>query len=252
MSHLEQGKNEAERWFERYMRDHGYEYDYEPDLGVSTRPDFLVWRADAQMVCEVKGFDQPTPLERRLRGTSHTTMISADEEYGPMRNAVREAARQLKPLAGSEYAWNQASLSPARHDRLASRRGHRTTQARHRPLASGQKCRNPPTFRSTGFDADTFSPPPAPVKVERSARGSTYNHGAADNDRLPSRRAVVFDAPPSASRLEAAMRGGHQLSVVAGGGAEVVGDRGADRVLELCDAGAQLIAQAGEVGVAAD
>jgi hypothetical protein len=55
------------------------------------------------MVCEVKGFDQPTPLERRLRGTDQAVMISADEEYGPMRNAVREAARQLKPLAGSEY-----------------------------------------------------------------------------------------------------------------------------------------------------
>ncbi len=103
MSSPVQGKNEAERWFERYIRDHGYEYDYEPDLGVSTRPDFLVWRADVQIVCEVKGFDQPTPLERRLRGTSHTTMISSDEEYGPMRSAVREAARQLKPLAGSGY-----------------------------------------------------------------------------------------------------------------------------------------------------
>jgi hypothetical protein len=100
---LEQGKNEAERWFERYLRAHDYEYEYEPDLGVSTRPDFLVRRNDVQLVCEVKGFDQPTPLERRLRGTRQPVMISADEEYGPMRSAVREAARQLKPLAGSEY-----------------------------------------------------------------------------------------------------------------------------------------------------
>jgi len=115
MSRPEQGKNEAERWFERYMRDHGYDYDYEPDLGVSTRPDFLVWRADVQMVCEVKGFDQPTPLERRLRGTSHTTMISSDEEYGPMRSAVREAARQLKPLAGSGYPLVVVLANPMGH-----------------------------------------------------------------------------------------------------------------------------------------
>jgi hypothetical protein len=103
MSKPECGKNEAERWFERYLRDHGYEYDYEPDFGVSTHPDFLVQRADVQFVCEVKGFDQPTPLEKRLRGSSQTMAISSDEEYGPMRSAVREAARQLKPLAGSEY-----------------------------------------------------------------------------------------------------------------------------------------------------
>jgi hypothetical protein len=99
----EHGKNEAERWFERYLLEHGYEYYYEPDLGVPTRPDFLIRRDGVEVVCEVKGFDQPPPLERRLRGTSHATMVSDDEVYGPMRNAVREAARQLKPLAGSKW-----------------------------------------------------------------------------------------------------------------------------------------------------
>src|SRR5437867_1044014 len=104
MSSGEVGGNEAERWFERYLREHGYEYEYEPDLGVSTRPDFLVRRGDVELVCEVKAFEQPTPLERRLRGSNHVTAISSDEEYGPMRSAVRDAARQLKSLAGSEYA----------------------------------------------------------------------------------------------------------------------------------------------------
>jgi hypothetical protein len=54
-------------------------------------------------VCEVKGFDQPTPLDRRLERAKHATMVSSNEEYGPMRNAVREAARQLKPLAGAGF-----------------------------------------------------------------------------------------------------------------------------------------------------
>lgn len=112
MGRPEQGRNEAERWFERYLCAHGYEYDYEPDLGVSTRPDFLVRRGDVELVCEVKGFDQPTPLERRLRGTNQAVMISADEEYGPMRRAVREAARQLKPLAGSEYPLTVVLANP--------------------------------------------------------------------------------------------------------------------------------------------
>jgi hypothetical protein len=103
MSNDEHGVNDAERWLERYLRDHGYEYEYEPDLGVSTRPDFLVERNGVEVVCEVKGFETPTPLERRLAGTEQPVMVSADEEYGPMRGAVREAARQLKPLAGSDW-----------------------------------------------------------------------------------------------------------------------------------------------------
>lgn len=99
----EQGQNDGERWVERYLRTHGYTYEYEPDLGVSRRPDFLARRDGVEIVCEVKSFQQPTPLERRISGTNQATMISADEEYGPMRSAVREAARQLRPLAGSRW-----------------------------------------------------------------------------------------------------------------------------------------------------
>jgi hypothetical protein len=102
MPNGEHGVNEAERWFERYLRDHGYEYRYEPDLGVATRPDFLIRRDGAEVVCEVKGFEQTPALERRLAGTNQAVMVGDDEVYGPMRSAVREAARQLKPLAGSE------------------------------------------------------------------------------------------------------------------------------------------------------
>lgn len=112
MGRPEYGKNEAEHWFERYLCAHGYEYEYEPDLGVSTRPDFLVRRGNVALVCEVKGFDQPTPLEQRLRGKNQVVMISADEEYGPMRNAVREAARQLTPLAGSGYPLTVVLANP--------------------------------------------------------------------------------------------------------------------------------------------
>jgi hypothetical protein len=103
MPNPEHGVNEAERWFERYLRDHGYEYDYEPDFGVAKRPDFLIRRARVEIVCEVKGFDRPPALERRLAGTSRAVMVGDDEVYGPMRNSVREAARQLRPLAGSEW-----------------------------------------------------------------------------------------------------------------------------------------------------
>src|SRR5262249_12932983 len=83
------GKNEAERWFERYLREHGYSYEYEPDLGVATRPDFLVRQNEIEVVCEVKGFDQIPALEQRLSGTNQPVMASTDEVYGPMRGAVR-------------------------------------------------------------------------------------------------------------------------------------------------------------------
>jgi hypothetical protein len=100
----EVGLNDAERWFERYLGEHGYEYTYEPDFdGVATHPDFLARRGDAEIVCEVKGFEEPPPLERRLAGVDQPVMLSPDEVYRPMRNAIREAARQVKPLAGSRF-----------------------------------------------------------------------------------------------------------------------------------------------------
>jgi len=97
----EVGQNDAERWFERYLRSHGYEYEYEPDHGVSKRPDFAIERTGDRVVCEVKAFDEVTKLEKRLSETRQATMMSDDEVYGPMRSAVGRAARQLKPLAGS-------------------------------------------------------------------------------------------------------------------------------------------------------
>jgi hypothetical protein len=94
-------RNEAEQWFKQYLDDHGYEYEYEPDLGVPTQPDFLVRGNGVELVCEVKAFEQVPALERRITGTNQPVMASSDEVYGPMRKAVRKAARQLKPLAGS-------------------------------------------------------------------------------------------------------------------------------------------------------
>jgi len=62
MANGEQGRNDAERWFERYLGEHGYEYDYEPDFDeVDTHPDFLAQRGGVEMVCEVKGFEEPPP-----------------------------------------------------------------------------------------------------------------------------------------------------------------------------------------------
>jgi hypothetical protein len=50
--------------------------------------------------------------------------------------------------------------------RSAQSRGGRTPEARHRPVRAASKRRSPPTFRSPGFDSETFSPAAAPVKLE--------------------------------------------------------------------------------------
>src|SRR5437879_1030929 len=99
MGEVEQGRNEAERWFERYLREHDYEYEYEPPFEpeIPTKPDFLVRRSGVEVVCEVKGFETMPPVERRVSGLNQPTMLSAKEVLGPMRGAVREAARNLKP-----------------------------------------------------------------------------------------------------------------------------------------------------------
>ncbi len=117
MQPVEQGRNEAERWFERYLREHGYDYEYEPDLGVQTRPDFLVRRDGIEIVCEVKGFEQIPALERRMTRADEmrVVMASADEVYGPLRNAVREAARQLRPLAASPWPLVVVLANPRGH-----------------------------------------------------------------------------------------------------------------------------------------
>jgi hypothetical protein len=75
---------------------------YEPDLsdlGVSTRPDFLVERNGVEVICEVKEFT--TTVADRKRATGGSFAMSEEQVLQPVRSAVREAARNLKPLAGS-------------------------------------------------------------------------------------------------------------------------------------------------------
>lgn len=116
MSNAEEGVNEAERWFERYLRAHEYTYEYEPkfDPEIPTKPDFMVRRGNAEMVCEVKGFETEPAVERRVRGLNQVTMLSAKEMLGPMRGAVREAARNLKPLEGSPWPLVVVLANPER------------------------------------------------------------------------------------------------------------------------------------------
>lgn len=95
-------KTEADEHFEGYLVEHGYEPgEHEPDLSelkIDRRPDYLPTNASGeQVVCEVKSFDinQLTTRLDRDRMVEPRTR----EQYGPIRNQVKEAARKLKPFA---------------------------------------------------------------------------------------------------------------------------------------------------------
>jgi hypothetical protein len=84
----------GERLFEAYLAEHDYpEPAFEPDLGVAKRPDYLVARAGSEAVCEVKEFDakaNPPPVGGGMR--------SMVDVLRPVRQKIRDAAKQLKPL----------------------------------------------------------------------------------------------------------------------------------------------------------
>lgn len=93
-------KTVADEWFEDYLRERGAEPgDHEPDRGVDgPRPDYLPTAEGEQIACEVKQFGKGSKVERRLAEQS-VGVISDAERYGPIRNQVKEAAKQFKPLA---------------------------------------------------------------------------------------------------------------------------------------------------------
>jgi hypothetical protein len=94
---------ESEEWFEQYCFAHGIEVvAHEPDLGVPTHPDFLVSRDGVEVVCEVKEFTS-TPFNKRLRESSGFFSMSEAQILRPVRNQVRAASKNLKPLAGMQW-----------------------------------------------------------------------------------------------------------------------------------------------------
>jgi hypothetical protein len=95
-------RRQSERWFESYCDAHSISVlAYEPDLGAGKRPDYLIAKDEVEVVCEVKEFEA-TAIDR-LRELRQAFTTSQSVELKPIRGQVREAARQLKPLAGSKW-----------------------------------------------------------------------------------------------------------------------------------------------------
>jgi len=96
-------KTASEARFERYLIEHGYRFEHHPSMSITKRPDYLFERGSEQAVCEVKEF-RTRRISERLSHMGGTAVMSPKDVFGAVRNAVDDAAAQLKPLAGKNLA----------------------------------------------------------------------------------------------------------------------------------------------------
>lgn len=98
--------NEAEAWFARCLTERGYAFEYEPDLQIDRRPDFLVHVDGVRIAAEVKAFDPHAEADELMKyyravqaGEAPPTRTRKLEDVlKPMRNQIHAAAKQLRGL----------------------------------------------------------------------------------------------------------------------------------------------------------
>jgi hypothetical protein len=89
--------NAAEERFARYLRERGYTFDRESDLGIPSRPDFAISANGHTVVAEVKSFDTDGIFEGLAPGQLGAR--GASEAFGPIRRQIKKAASQLRSLS---------------------------------------------------------------------------------------------------------------------------------------------------------
>jgi hypothetical protein len=103
----------SERLFEQYLDVLGYTWEYEPDLGIQTAPDYRVARGDDELICEVKQFE--TRAIRDLGAAAGgPVIVPPNLLYDTIRNQIDSAARQLRPLAGRGLPLVVVFANPSR------------------------------------------------------------------------------------------------------------------------------------------
>lgn len=103
----------AEVLFERYLRAHGYEWEHEPELGVSSRPDYRVRRSGVEAICEVKQFETRA-IREFGEAAGGPVVVPPRLLYDTIRNQLDSAARQLKPLADRDIPLVVVLANPLR------------------------------------------------------------------------------------------------------------------------------------------
>jgi hypothetical protein len=121
---MDAGETLMARWLDR----RALTYEFEPDWGVQTKPDFRVSSADEQVAIEVESIESwggldavVKALEERIARDPASAnrpppgggfKRSMDKALRPLRTQIRHAARQLKPLAGSGIPLVVAVANP--------------------------------------------------------------------------------------------------------------------------------------------
>jgi hypothetical protein len=90
-------KTRSEQRFERYLESRGLEFQFEPDLGTHSQPDYKVSVGQVDAIVEVKEF-ATTWLSDRLSSIGSTTALRPTRA---VRKRITRAAEQLAELAGT-------------------------------------------------------------------------------------------------------------------------------------------------------
>ena len=95
----------SEAWFQAYAAEREWEgaEDHEPDLGGSSNPDFRVSREGHSAICEVKAFERSSQQDH-LAASGGSAVMGGRIMFGPTRNKLLEASKQLRPYADSDDA----------------------------------------------------------------------------------------------------------------------------------------------------
>lgn len=88
----------AEARVKRYLSERGYTVTYEPDLGIASRPDFLITAGAHTVVAEVKAFETYGILQNAVPGQVEARSLT--EALKPVRRQISAAAGQLRDLKG--------------------------------------------------------------------------------------------------------------------------------------------------------
>jgi hypothetical protein len=110
-------RSEADRDFEAYLTQYGYDFEHEPgfpEVNATRLPDYRVSRRDTVAVCEVKQFKTRRISERLAR--QRNAMLSDREVFGAVRNQVDAAAKQLKPFTALGVPLVVVLSNPLRAD----------------------------------------------------------------------------------------------------------------------------------------